>query len=137
MARRRHKIDAKAGQVEKRGCQHVQIRLTGIAAGGRYLAQLQGTAEQLLEVLLRVLGQVREVTIGDEVIALRRAELWVSADGEGRQRRTLAPGEVLQLTARDHFILELPEPDAFEFLVDGELTTPPADLESEWFLYLR
>jgi hypothetical protein len=72
-----------------------------------------------------------------EIQALRRAELWVSADGEGRQRRTLAPGEVLRITARDHFSLELSDPEAVEIRVDGELREVPLGLDSEWVIYPR
>jgi hypothetical protein len=51
------KLMPKAGQVEKRGGQHVQIGLAGVAPGGRYLAQLKRAAEQFLEVLPGMCGQ--------------------------------------------------------------------------------
>lgn len=54
-----------------------------------------------------------------ELKAVRRTDVWVGADGGERRRRTLGPGQVWQLSARDHFELLLPEPEAVEIRLDG------------------
>ena len=75
VARRGDEVDAEAGQVEKGRVEHVGVRLAGVAAAGRDLAELQRAAEQPLEMSLGVRRQFGQAAVGDQVLAPGRAQL--------------------------------------------------------------
>ena len=60
MAGRSHEVDSKAGQVKKGCCQDIEICFAGVAAAGRYLAQLQRAAKKFFEMLPGMCGQFRK-----------------------------------------------------------------------------
>jgi len=80
--RRGHKIDAESRQVEEGGGQNIQVRFTGIAAGGRHLAQLEGAAEQFFEVFAGVVGQIRKLARCDQVVFFGDGEFKIAAEGD-------------------------------------------------------
>ncbi len=70
-----------------------------------------------------------------ELRALEETEIWFAVDGGNRQRRRLAAGEVLQLTAQDHFEVEFDDPEAITVLVDGESRPVPPNPHLGWVIY--
>jgi hypothetical protein len=82
MARRSDKVDAETGEIKKRCGKHVEVGFAGVASGGGDLPQLQGTTEELLEVLLGVTREIRQRTVRHEVLPIRRCQLKVLSEGD-------------------------------------------------------
>jgi hypothetical protein len=80
MTGRCDKIDTKPGKVKERGIQNVGIRLAGVAACRRYLAQLQGPAEQFFKMLLCMIGKCGQIPAGYQIIPACRPHLKVLAE---------------------------------------------------------
>lgn len=69
------------------------------------------------------------------VEAQGRVDVWIGADGGGRERHSLSSGETITLSARDHFSLMLSDPRAVLVRLDGQRRNPPSGLRGEWILY--
>ena len=111
---RGHEIDAESRQVKEGGGQNVQVGFTGIAAGGRHLAQLEGAAEQFFEMLAGVVGQVREVARRNQVVFFGNSEFEIAAEGD-----KFACGQTFTGTAED----AAAQIDDLIFRIDGILGT--------------